>query len=191
MNMNEYEILKAALETLDLNTGIKATFHEAEPPNGLADARITLDGLELLAEVKNNVFRANIGTIINQHKKLENQGGALLVGDYINDRLGDLLREAEINYIDTAGNAYLKKKPLFILIKGNPKPKIVVEPVDQAFTPNGLKVVYALLTQYELAKNGTQRDIADQANVALGAVGIIIKDLAKKNFLNQLQSCCA
>lgn len=183
--MNEQDTLKTALQTLEHNTDIEATNLQLQPPQAKFDAMLKLDGIKLITEVKKNIRRANIGTIINQLRFLENQGDTLLVGDYINDKLGDLLREAEINYIDTAGNAYLKKKPLFILIKGNPKPKNLVEPVDQAFTPNGLKVVYALLTQHELAQNGTQRDIADQANVALGAVGTIIKDLARKNFLNQ------
>lgn len=183
--MNEQDTLKTALQALEFNTDIEATNLQLQPPQARFDAALKLDGMKFIAEVKKNILRANIGTIINQLKFLENQGDTLLIGDYINDRLGDLLREAEINYIDTAGNAYLKKKPLFVLIKGNTKPKNMVEPVDQAFTPNGLKVVYALLTQHELAKNGTQRDIADQANVALGAVGTIIKDLTKKNFLNQ------
>jgi len=153
MNMNEQEILKTALETLELNTDIKATNLEAEPRGGLADARIKLEDVELLAEIKKNVLRANIGTIINQLKKKEYEGNAVLVGGYINDKLGDLLREAKINYMDTVGNAYLKRKPFFILIKGNTAPKDKADPIDQAFTPNGLKVVYALLTQPELANS--------------------------------------
>ena len=152
VNMNEQEILKTALETLELNTDIKATFLEIEPRKGLADDRIKLDGLELLTKVKKNVLRANVGTIINQLKKLETEGDTLLVGTYINDKLGNLLRDAKINYLDTAGNAYLKKKPLIVFIKGNTEPKAKVEPIDQAFTPTGLKVAYALLTQPELAK---------------------------------------
>ena len=183
--MDEQQILKTALETLELNTDIKATFLEAEPRKGLADARIKLDGLELLTEVKKNVLRGNIGTIINQLKKLETEGDTLLVGTYINDKLGNLLRDAKINYLDTTGNAYLRKKPLFVYIKGNAAPKAQMGPIDQAFTPNGLKVIYALLTQPELAKNGTQREIADQADIALGAVGKIIRDLIEKGFLNE------
>lgn len=185
MNMNDQEILITALETLQLNTDIKVTNLEAEPRGGLADARIKLGDIELLAEIRKNVLRANIGTIINQLNKKEYEGKAVLVGGYINDKLGVLLREAKINYMDTVGNACIKRKPLFIHIRGNTAPEDKLKPIDQAFTPNGLKVVYALLTQLELTKNGTQREIADQADVALGAVGKIIRDLIEKGFLNE------
>ena len=185
MNMNEQDTLKTALKKLELNTDIKATNLQLQKPQAKFDALIKLDGIKLITEVKRNILRTNIGTIINQLKDLKHDGDTLLVGNYINDRLGELLREAEINYIDTVGNAYLKKKPLLVLIKGNPKPKNTTQPVDQAFTPNGLKIVYALLTQPRLAAKGTQRDIADQADIALGAVGPIIKDLIKKGYLNE------
>lgn len=185
--MNDREILKKALKTLELNTNIETTILEVQPQvrDLRADARIKLENIELLAEIKNNILRTNIGATINQIKNLEYQGKAILIGTYINDKLGDLLREIEINYIDTVGNAYIKYKQLYIHIKGNTAPKDKVEPVDQAFTPNGLKVIYALLTDPKLAKKGTQREIADQANVALGAVGKILQDLIKKGLLKK------
>lgn len=187
MNMNEQEIIKKALNTLELNTDIETTILEVQPRvrDLRADARIKLENIELLAEIKNNILRTNIGTIINQLKNIERQGNAVLIGTYINDNLANLLRETKINYIDTVGNAYIKYKQLHIHIKGNTAPKDKVEPVDQAFTPNGLKVIYALLTDPKLAKKGTQREIADQANVALGAVGKILQDLIKKGFLKK------
>ncbi|MFQ3226819.1 MAG: hypothetical protein ACI8RW_000197 [Porticoccaceae bacterium] len=182
MNMNtEKDIIYAALHQFKLITGIDVNNIEFNLPR----AKLTLEEVGFDIEVKRGVLKRNIGTIINQMNTLTETGEPLLVGDYINDRLGEKLQNADINYLDTVGNAYLNKKPLFILIKGNAKPKDLIEPIDQAFTPNGLKVIFTLLTYPELAVAGTQREIATRANVALGTVGVIIKNLIDKEFLRQ------
>ena len=183
--IEEKDILKAALHELELNTGIKAIRIKFEPVRAKYDAALTIEDTQFAVEIKRAVLKRNIGAIINQVQALADFGEPIFVGDYINDRVGERLRDAGINYLDTVGNAYLNQKPLFVLIKGNAKPKELLNPVDQAFTPNGLKVIFALLTHPDLVTAGTQRDIAGIANVALGGVGTIIKELIEKGFLRQ------
>jgi hypothetical protein len=182
---NEDDILNAALRQLKLNTGIDANHIQHGHHRERYDATLILEEIQFVVEIKRAVLARNTGVIINQVKALAEIGEPLFVGEYINNTIGAQLRDARINYLDTAGNAYLNRKPLYILIKGNPKPKEMLGPVGQAFTPSGLKAIFALLAYPGLVIGGTQRDIAGLANIALGAVGAIIKDLTEKEFLRQ------
>ena len=97
------------------------------------------------------------------------------------------MKDEEIQFIDTAGNAYISAGPLFIYIKGNRNKLKDIKRKDEkrrAFTQTGLKVIYALLCDPELVREA-YRDIADKADVALGTVGWIIRDLKEmKNLID-------
>jgi hypothetical protein len=97
--------------------------------------------------------------------------------------MAEKLKELNIAFIDTAGNAYINELPFFVYIIGQKKKEIpATETIVRAFRPTGLKVVFALLCLPELAK-APYRDIARAANVALGTVGWAMYDLRKLNFL--------
>jgi len=65
---------------------------------------------------------------------------------YVNEDLGERLREAKINYLDKVGNAYLNVSPIFVLIQGkSPKDKVASDKASRLFTENGQKVIFALL----------------------------------------------
>lgn len=101
----------------------------------------------------------------------------LIITDYVNPIMAERLMAQEIWFIDAAGNAYIKKKPLFIYIKGNkPLEKPVTRTLSRAFQSTGLKVVYAFLCNPELV-NAPYREIAQKAEVSLGTVGWVITDL--------------
>lgn len=150
------------------------------------DALIGIKGYEPLqfaAEVKKWAQHANFGAIVHQLKKLPMKG--LLVADYINPEMADRLKEEDVQFIDTAGNAYINAEPLFIYIKGNRiklKDTKRTEEKRRAFTRTGLKVIYALLCDPRLVREA-YRNIAEKADVALGTVGWIIRDLKEMKYL--------
>ena len=93
--------------------------------------------------------------------------------------LADTLRERGVEFIDAAGNAYLNQPPMLIVVKGQ-RPKETFTPTEprrgKSFQPTGLKVLFALLCQPELA-NKAYREIAVAArgcarNGGLGPSGI-------------------
>jgi len=92
----------------------------------------------------------------------------LLVAHYINPLMAEHLRGMDIWFIDTAGNAYIKAPPVYVYIKGNkPSETQKVQPTNRAFTPIGLKIVYALLCQPKLV-NAPYREMAQTTKAALG-----------------------
>ena len=180
----EREILQKAMEKLQ-----KAAKLNVQVQDGNYDfdtiLRIRMHEMELdfAAEVKNRVTPATLGLIVHQLRKLPQKG--LLVTRYVTPQLADRMREMDIQFIDTAGNAYINEPPLFILIKGNRAlDKDRKERPTRAFQPTGLQVVFALLCNFnEGLENKPFRHIAQQANAALGTVGWVMRDLKRMGYL--------
>lgn len=182
----EKEILHKALETLERTTELTAevlpnVLQEPNVPDALI--RITWQDMEwyFAIEVKNTLTRATVGGTVQQLQKYPERG--LLVTQYITAQIADILKEMDIPFIDTAGNAYINAPPLFIFIKGNkPIELYPVKPPTRAFRPTGLQVVFALLCNPGL-ENATFRGMAEIADVALGTVGWVIRDLKQMGYL--------
>lgn len=184
----ENKIIGLAVEAVYRETGLKLrTYDEPFLEGRYFDATIEVEGYEHLrftAEVKRWVQQANLGAVINQIEQLPGKG--MLVADYINPKMADKLREVNVPFIDTMGNAYINEKPLFIYIKGNKKgeqaTKLKTQRVGRAFQTTGLKVLFAFIRDPGLV-NAPYRDIADITGVALGTVGWVINDLKQGEYL--------
>ncbi len=109
--------------------------------------------------------------------------GKLLATPYITAELAEHCRARGIQFIDTAGNAYLKAEGMHIYITGH-KRNLNKMPAakDRATTATGMRVVFALLCKPELL-NAPYRDIAAAAGVALGTVGWVFFALQNRGHL--------
>jgi hypothetical protein len=109
----------------------------------------------------------------------------ILVADYVTPPMADLMKKLDIFFMDTAGNAYINKLPLYVFIKGNmPAERVKATTQRRLLKPTGLKVVFALLNNPDMV-NWPYRDVAKTADVALGTVGWIFRDLKEMGFLLQ------
>jgi len=184
----ENEILQYAMEAFKKNVALPLEIEkeaEVTVQNLKIDRllRIMVQGTELrfYAEVKTNITKAGIGLILLQKAKFPYQ--MLLVTRYVTAQMAEQLKQDDIQFIDTAGNTYINQPPLYIFVKGNKPPDIFRKaPLKRAFRPTGLKVIYAFLCNPGL-ENKTYRNIAEVADVALGTVGWIIRDLKEMGHL--------
>lgn len=182
----EIKLLQKALEILQkitkLTVDIKPNTVRATPgPDAVI--RIALQDMEwhFAVGIKDRLTRAGLILAVLQLRKFPQKG--LLVARYITPPMADRLREMDIPFVDTAGNAYINEPPLFIYIKGNkPVDTYRPEPTTRAFRPAGLQVVFALLCNPGL-ENAPFREIAKGATVALGTVGRVIQDLKQMGYL--------
>ena len=187
----EKNLLEQAIEAVYKETGLE--FHIAHTAFAERafqyDAVVEIEGYEHLkftAEIKRWAQQANLGALVNQIEQLPGKG--MLVADYVNPKMAERLREQKVPFIDTAGNAYINEKPLYIYIKGLKKndKQTRTDKIGQSygrmFQPTGLKIVYALLQDQELI-NAPYRDIAEVAGVALGTVGRVFNDLKNGGYL--------
>ncbi|MAY40624.1 type IV toxin-antitoxin system AbiEi family antitoxin [Spongiibacter sp.] len=186
---DEQHIAETATAEFQRETGLQVRF-EGYKAHG-ADGFLYIDkiGEKLTAEIKKWTAHTPVGTLINKMKEITRFEDGVLIADYINPKMAEKLKAADIQFLDTAGNAYLNKYPLYICITGKRlKDKTAPEkPKGRAFQPTGMKVVYEFLVDKNLA-NAPYREIADRANVALGAVGWVIRDLAEQGFLVERQN---
>lgn len=105
----------------------------------------------------------------------------LLVSHYISPKIAAQFKQQGIEYVDCAGNLFLNRMPLYIEIGGQkhaPKPP----GADRLFRTAGLKLVYLFLRN-RLAVNATYRMLADDAGIALGAIGSLFSELEKRGSL--------
>jgi len=184
------QLLVCAIEAFEKETGLKLKIARKEfktKQNQMVDGLVELPNKagRLAVEVKKWATHTNIGAIANQVKNLPMEG--ILVADYVNPNMAEKLRELEIPFIDTVGNAYINKPPLYVWVTGHKadiKNTEVNGGAKRVFDAAGLKVVFGFLCKPELV-NATYREIAEQTDVALGTVGWVINGLNAAGFLQK------
>lgn len=188
MQNKEKKILEEALEILEKTTGLKAhlkTEHlnNAKYPDALVQIAHQKRQWDFAVEIKATVTRATVG--IKQLERFNREKNTLLITEYVTPPIADQLKELNIFFIDTAGNAFINEPPLFVFVKGN-KPRLTLkeEPQKRLFKPSGLKTIFALLNNPDMV-NKPYRDIAEAADVALGTVGWLIGDLKEMGFCTE------
>ena len=184
-------ILTDAIEALYRETGVYAEIQDTQiaikgTPH-IADASIRIGKTKgIFVEVKRHAQHINIGSLINQIHRLP--GTAVLAADYINPKMADKLKKENVQFIDTAGNAFINLKPIYVFVTGKKQEtdnsEIAKGAANRAFEPKGLLVTYAILVNPQLI-NEPYRVIADTAGVALGTVGWVLKALKAGGFTDE------
>ena len=182
----EHEIVKRALEIFQNNTRLLA--QEIPPvteggfePDVVIAITAGSETWRFPAVVKTNIIPTSIGATIGRLTPVLPKG--LLLTRYVPPTLAETLREKGVQFLDAAGNAYLNVPPLFVFIKGNrPTMAAGVVKTKRAFQSSGLQVLYALLLRPALVA-APYREIARVADVALGTVGWVLRDLKELGYL--------
>ena len=188
MQPQEKIVIEKALDVFRKRTRMDAVFLYDKTGAGLyGDGVVRLahedKEWEFKAEVKLRVNRATIALMKHQMKFA---GNGLLVTEYVNPELAEIMRNQGIPFIDGAGNAFINATPLYIFIKGEKPDKAEkAEPVKRLFKAGGLKLTFALLNNPGMEK-ATYRDMAKAAKVALGTVDFAITELKELGFLIDL-----
>lgn len=141
--------------------------------------------LDYAVEIKRGVTPATLGATMAQLNQFAAATGRvpLLVTAHVTPPMAERLRALGQQYADTAGNAYLFGPGLLVFVAGRkPELKTAAQRPGRAFTTAGLKVLFALICDPELAA-APHRAIAAAAGVALGAVPPVLADLLQQGYL--------
>lgn len=110
----------------------------------------------------------------------------LLLADYVNPSLAAQLKEAGINFIDTAGNLFLSRDPgLYLYVEGKKPPVSQKEKLTRLFQPSGLTLLFGLLVEPD-SINAPYRYLSSVNGVALGTVGWVKRDLREQGYLEPI-----
>lgn len=181
MNDTRINILNKAVARFEDETGLRFTAYITDEKAELLlrDNEYDLKFTALIFPVINKI---KLALIQNQFFGLDNI--PLLITYYANNELIELLKNLNINFIDTAGNAFVKVPPLYVNVKGQ---KLLAAKKTDAnetfiFHQAGMQIILALLCNPGLEKNPF-REIAVMANVAVGTVHGTMRQLEKYDFL--------
>ncbi len=182
--MLEADILHKAIENLERLTQSVIKIKERKHLNGQPwDALLeiqagAIDG-HFKVEVRKDVLPSHVASLMERIPKPE----GLLIAAYISKPGKALLEKQEVNYLDIAGNCYIKNdRGIFWKISGQTTSKDTKSPKHRAFNKNGIKLIYALLLQ-ETLLNEPYRVMAEIANISVSTVGGILKDLKTAKFI--------
>lgn len=185
----EQAILDNALQAVRVETGMQIDIDKVDATlqGNHVDALLKIgQGKTIFSgEIKKWAPQANLGGLIERVKKLPAPG--LLIADFINPKMATKLRQEEVQYIDTVGNAYINVPPTYVYVTGKRQNTAnewlpTVGETNRAFEPKGLKVIFTFLCEPDYV-NAPYRAIAAKAGVAVGTVGWVIKGLKELDFI--------
>lgn len=173
--MNEQEIISRTFESIFPILHCEGEWrpHTQRELDAFITLRFPDSDMHFDAEIKQEVRENILRTIEYLNRSYPD---FLLVAYRIYPKYRQLLQEMGINYLEANGNAHIRKNGKFILIDKFPPIKEKEEEANRAFTKTGLKVYFQLLIDNKNLDTN-QRDLAEQAGVALGNIPWVLKDL--------------
>jgi hypothetical protein len=192
MNIHEVTLLNAAaghLRARDLTVAIKEA-HRDEHVDAWLRVTKHKKHIDYAVAVKRQVTPQTLGAVVAQLKAWREltKKTSLLVTTHVTPQVAERLAEFGQQFVDAAGNAYLNAPGMFVLITGRRPEKgtdTIAEKPGRAFTTAGLKTLFALICNPQLA-TAPYREIAAAADVALGALPPVLTALQTAGHLNVL-----
>ncbi|WP_037317963.1 type IV toxin-antitoxin system AbiEi family antitoxin [Salegentibacter sp. Hel_I_6] len=145
---------------------------------------LTVHNTKFVVEHRSAVRTSNQGLILSQLEDLKNNNSKpiILIAEYISKQATQELKKRGINYIDVAGNAFIKHQDLAIFVEGQKNTKKNKMNQSRAFQEAGLKIIFHLLNKPENLQDSYRR-IAEQADVSVGSVSNVMAELEELNYI--------
>jgi len=187
VNNNQIHIIEKALARFTQLTRFQAEMNESGPMekkdreiDGTVVIHVHGQDLHLNSVVKNDLRLYQLDRV---YKAAKDHTPFLLVAKRFYPDVKKALQDNEINYIEETGNTFLRNKNVFLLVDGRQLTNEAIErPKTRAFGRAGLKVIFQLLIENQLAQR-PYREIANTTGTALGNVKYIMDDLHGQGFL--------
>ena len=190
MKETDLQTLDDAINAFRRETGLRTEKRRVEFLLGRrkVEALVRIDEpagpIEYLVEVRKNLREATLGQLVQQFT--ETPGKWIVITPYVPAHLAKRMRELGLQFMDTAGNAFIHEPPLMIFLHGNRAKEPVREKGEEGvLATGGVRIVFALLCQPKLL-NVTYREIGGAAGTALGTVAGVMKDLTRDGYLLDL-----
>jgi hypothetical protein len=174
-----------AFEALQRTTGLHAQVLPQNLPDYDSHFEVhTDDGrvFDLIYEVKPTIDRRDQ---LLSFKTLH--GSAVLITQALSSKMAEQCRELNIQFLDHAGNCFLRQPGLFAFVSGLKDDAAPKQAVARGLTPAALQVVLAVLTRPSIL-NGNVRQIAEVAAISHGAAGAALIALEQIGLLTNTKS---
>lgn len=163
------ELITDLIEGLNI-PGVRLTIQRPENPLDHW-LEVMVDGAEKNIDFKVFTYRqilsADASLLVL--KKKPDSGKSIHIAPYISGDARKLLKQAQINYLDAAGNVYLISDRFYFFSETGSSGRRMLEPSSREFSKSNLKVLFHLLVQPENL-NKPYRYLAEMAKVSLDSV---------------------
>ena len=189
MNKEEQNILQKGINQFTLATGIGVNILDNLPKINqlmIADACIELKAgnqpIRFFVTIKNEIREQAVPELLQQINK--NTGNWLFVCRYIPKPIKEILKNQNINYLETAGNCFIRNDGLYFYINDKTVTKERQPKDGKLWKTAGIKFIFGLLLQPTLL-NEPYRKMAEITGVALGNIGPFLDELKNEGFLKE------
>ncbi len=152
------------------------------------DALLTINNKQFVVIGKTEVRTSSKGLVYAQLKEVGKKTSKpiVVIAKFIAREIAKEFKEKGINYIDIAGNGYIKKDSLSIFVSGQKPEKTPKTNQARAFQEAGVRLIFNLLSD---PKNLmlSYRDLAEKTGIAIGSVSNIIRELEDLHFILKTQ----
>jgi hypothetical protein len=166
---------------LELLTGLNINM---ESRRNEYDRIIDINGHVFTIEAKNELRKENKGFLYTRldELKAKTKRPTLIIAKYITSDVALELRENGINYLDVAGNCFIKYQELLLHIMGQKVHKKEKTNQAKAFQEAGIKIIFNLLSNPDNLQL-SYRELAELADVSIGSVSNVMTELEEQNFI--------
>jgi hypothetical protein len=185
-------LVSAALEALYESTGIQGKLRSLQERLGTQthDAWLTLnlkDGpADYLAKCKSIVDR-ELQLVRARELVVDAGEQGILVAPYLSPRMAELSFQMKLQFIDTAGNAYLNRSGNFVFINGRKmRSEHYVDKKRSVGNAAAMHLIFALLCEHALIR-APYRDMVKRAKISLGAISPVIGQLEERGFISKAE----
>lgn len=153
------------------------------------DAVLNIKNIQFVVEAKSAIRTSNQGLILSKLEEIKGTTSKpiIFIADYISKEAANRLKESGFNYIDTAGNAFIKENDLVIFVDGKKRISRHKTNQSRAFQEAGVKIIFHLLSKPENLQH-SYREIAQEVDVSLGSVSNVMSELEELNYLIKTQN---
>ncbi|MDA0576707.1 MAG: type IV toxin-antitoxin system AbiEi family antitoxin [Verrucomicrobia bacterium] len=193
----EADTLNAAIQAVEKHARIVLQPRHSYPAraerlhaDGIAEIQFQGGTLSQPYEVKRVLNTATMQMLAILRR--ESKAGLLLVAPHVNGPQADRLRDADIHFIDAAGNVFLKKGRAYVLVTGRkPASPTSVSERSRAFQASGLKLIFGLLTDPHLDVQSRAPSLVSRPYRQIGAatglphstIGWVMPDLIRQGYV--------
>lgn len=172
--MTDFVYIQEFFDTLDFHIEVNYKNYDDEKKESI----YTLNNEMVYIDTKNEVRPQNIAAF---EKRRSRNLPLLIASKYITPKSKHILKEKEINYIDSFGNAYINLEHLKIYVEqGNAKP--YYSEYSNLLTQTSGQIIFQLLKDPEQI-NETQRYLSLASKVSLGSVSKCFAALLDEGFV--------
>ena len=183
ISSSEAQLITEALDGLRVSTGITGRLISEL---GRVDANVSLQvagkSLQYVCEVKQNIDR--FLTLDDLKARSVTNQSTLLVCNPLTNAMAARCHALDIQFIDTAGNAYITDGAgVLINVTGRKMEKAsLIAAREMTITPAALRMMFAFLAEPSML-NAPYRDISKSVQVSTGAIGKVFETLEARGFI--------